>query len=296
MSALKPLILLLLISSLSACAGRAPVPPPLELRAWDAPGEPEAVILALHSFGDYSAAFRLAAPDLAAAGYQVYSFDQAGFGTRMLADGRWAGEDRLVADAAGAARRLAERHPGKPLFLLGESLGGAVAMLVASRHPEAPVNGLILAAPAVREGIRLRYGWNVLIASAATVAPGYHLDVERAPDDPDLEPAAARRRASDPLVMQQVRMDTYWGLIQLADSASDEAGLISVPTLLLYGDRDTSVPAVGIQRLRQRLGPHGDYQTFPQGPHLLLQGRHWPKVTTAIKRWAGARQHPDNRP
>ena len=285
MSALKPLILLLLIGGLSACAGRAPVPPPLELRTWDAPGQPKAVILALHSFGDYSAAFDLAAPDLAAAGYQVYAYDQAGFGARTLGDGRWAGEARLVADAADTARRLAERHT--PLFLLGESLGGAVAMLVASRHPEIPLSGLILAAPAVREGIRLRYGWNVLIASAATLAPGYHLEVERAPDDPHLAPAAARRRASDPLVMHEVRMDAYWGLIQLADSASDEAGRITVPTLLLYGDLDTSVPAVGIQRLRERLGARGDYRTFPRGPHLLLQGRQWPRITATIKRWAG---------
>ena len=78
MSALKPLILLLLIGSLSACAGRPPVPP-LELRAWDPPGQPKAVILALHSFGDYSAAFDLAAPDLAAAGYQVYGFDPVSY-------------------------------------------------------------------------------------------------------------------------------------------------------------------------------------------------------------------------
>ena len=199
---------------LSACAGAPPIPPPLEPRVWQAAGEPRGVILALHSFGDHAAAFNLAAPALAEAGYSVYAFDQAGFGTRNLND-RWAGEARLVDDAAGLARQLAERYPDRPLYLLGESLGGAVAMLMAARPPDLPVDGLILAAPAVREGIRLR-----------------------------------------------------------------------------YGGRDTSVPAVGIQRLRDRLGAHGDYQTFPQGPHLLLQGRHWPRVTATIKRWAGARATP----
>jgi len=292
MSAFKTLLALLFLTLLTACAGRATVPPPLELRAWDTPGEPKAVILALHSFGDYSAAFDLAAPDLAAAGYQVYSYDQAGFGRRMLPDGRWAGEERLIAEAVDTARHLGARHPDTPLFLFGESLGGAVAMLVASRHPEVPLAGLILAAPAVREGIRLRYGWNVLIASVATLAPRYPLDVTRSPDAPDMAPRAARRRADDPLVMQQVRMGAYWGLIKLADSASDEASRIQQPTLVLYGGKDDSVPAVGIRRLRQRLGPQGDYRNFPDGPHLLLQGRYWPRVTAVIESWI--KTHPDS--
>ena len=269
---------------LSACAGAPPIPPPLEPRVWPAAGEPRGVILALHSFGDHAAAFNLAAPALAEAGYSVYAFDQAGFGTRNLND-RWAGEARLVDDAAGLARQLAERYPDRPLYLLGESLGGAVAMLVAARHPDLPVDGLILAAPAVREGIRLRYGWNVLIAGAAAVAPGYRLTVSRPPDDPKLAPRAARRLAEDPRVMRRVRLDAYWGLIRLADQASDVAPALQPPTLVLYGGRDTSVPAVGIRRLNGHLAGHGDYRFFEDGPHLLLQGRHWSRVTDAILDW-----------
>ena len=276
--------------ALSACA-TVPAPPPPEPRIWSAEGPPRAVLVALHSFGDHDDAFNLAAPALADAGYTVYAFDQAGFGDRTLLDGRWAGEQRLVADAADLVRRAARQHPDRPLYLLGESLGGAVAILVAARHPELPVDGLILAAPAVREGIRLRYGWNVLIATAATLAPGYKLNVSRPPDDPRLAPAAARRLADDPQVMRRVRLDAYWGLIKLADSASDAAPELTRPTLVLYGGEDTSVPAISIRRLNQHLGERGDYRYFADGPHLLLQGRHWPAVVDAIEQWLATLPH-----
>lgn len=273
----------MLFSLIGGCASLPP-PPPLHLVDWPARAPEKGLIVALHSFGDHSVAFDYAAPKLAAAGYGVYAYDQAGFGHRDL-HGHWAGEHRLVSDAARAVALVAQRHPGKPIYLLGESLGGAVAMLAVTRHPELPVRGLILAAPAVREGIRLRYGWNLLIASVAAVAPGYLLTVNRPPDDPTLMPAAAERLHTDPLVMRQVRVDTYWGLIKLADSASDEAPEIDRPTLLLYGGEDHSVPAVSIQRLRDHLKNEVVYHFYPDEPHLLLQGRHWQKVTDDIIQW-----------
>lgn len=276
----------MLFSLLTGCASLPPVPP-LSLHDWPAKQPEKGVIVALHSFGDYSVSFDYAAPRLAAAGYSVYAYDQAGFGHRNLND-LWAGEHRLVADAARATALVAQQHPGEPIYLLGESLGGGVAMLAATRHPELPLKGLILAAPAVREGIPLRYGWNALIASAATLVPGYRLTVNRPPDDPTLIPQAAKRLHSDPLVMRKVRMDTYWGLIKLADSASDEAPQIDRPTLLLYGGKDTSIPAVSIKRLRGHLKDELVYHFYPDEPHLLLQGRHWKKVTDDIIQWLNA--------
>lgn len=274
---------LLTMLLLPACASQR-VAPPLEatIQHWPAQGEVRGVILGLHSFGDSSRAFALSGAALARSGYQVYSYDQAGFGKRTL-DGRWAGEQTLVDEAADLTQVLACRHR-QPVFLLGESLGGAVALLVASRQPDS-LAGVVLAAPAVREGIRLRYGWNALIASAATLAPGYRLTVDRQPDDPTLAPSSARRLAKDDSVMRRVRMDTYWGLIKLADSASDMATEVPVASLLLYGGEDGSVPAVGIQHLRERLGPQNRYRFYPQGPHLLLQGRHWSNVTETIQLW-----------
>ncbi|EKF75847.1 alpha/beta hydrolase [Alcanivorax hongdengensis A-11-3] len=269
---------------LTGCAHTPSIPPALSptVRLWQPDTAPRGVILGLHSFGDFSAAFDLTGQALARAGYVVQSYDQAGFGDRGL-HGHWAGETRLVDEACQQIHQLAD-HYQQPVFLLGESLGGAVAMLAARQCPQ-QVAGLILAAPAVREGIRFRYGWNLLIGSAAAVWPSYPLTVERDPQDPTLAPDSALRLAEDPRVMRQVRMDTYWGLIKLADSASDMAAQLRQPTLLLYGGKDESVPRAGIDHLRQHLAEHLSWHYYPQGPHLLLQSRQWQDVTDDIRQW-----------
>lgn len=260
------------------------IPEPLTdtVREWTPAGTPRGVILGLHSFGDFGAAFEQLGPWFADAGYVFVAYDQAGFGDR-LEQGRWAGERELVDDAVTQIRRLHQAH-SQPLFVLGESLGGAVAMLAAQQEPD-KVAGLVLAGPAVREGIRFRYGWNAAIATVATLAPGYALTVERSADDPTLSSASAQRLAKDPRVMREVRMDAYWGLIKLADSASDSASNLNVPTLLLYGGNDHSVPEAGINHLRDHLSAQGDYRFYPQGPHLLLQSREWQQVSQDILQW-----------
>ena len=98
----------------------------LGLMHWDAE-KPAAIIVALHGMSDYSNAFALPAPWWAAHGITTYAYDQRGFG-RSPETGLWAGGDvmrRDLDDFVGVVRR---RNPGLPVFVLGESMGGAVAM------------------------------------------------------------------------------------------------------------------------------------------------------------------------
>lgn len=288
---LRLITLVMLHGLLSACnllsdkrAEEPVAPAPLAdtLRQWQPVDNPDAVILGLHSFGDYGAAFDALGPYFADAGHLLVSYDQAGFGER-IEQGHWAGEEQLVSEAVAQIKQLYERHQ-RPVFLIGESLGGAVAILAALEVPD-KVAGMVLAGPAVREGIRLRYGWNAAIASAALLAPGYQLTVNRDPDDPNLAADSAQRLASDPRVIREVRMDAYWGLIQLADSASDQAPSLQTPSLLLYGGKDNSVPAAGISHLHDHLANQGEYRFYPEGPHLLLQSPRWQQVADDILDW-----------
>lgn len=98
----------------------------LPMRHWQ-PEEraPEAIIIALHGFNDYSNAFAAPGEYLSRHGIAVYAYDQRGFG-KTPQHGIWAGQENLTQDVEQMVRAVADLHPRIPIFLLGESMGGAV--------------------------------------------------------------------------------------------------------------------------------------------------------------------------
>jgi acylglycerol lipase len=290
------LFVTLLSLLLTGCAIPAPEPdqavrdaePVLELPGehWVAATDPRATILALHSFSDYHAAFDHLGPWLAERGVTVVGYDQRGFGDAPH-PGHWAGTEVMVDDAIRRAEAL-RADSDAPLYLLGESMGGAVAMLVAIRRPDL-VDGLILAAPAVREGIFIRYPYSFGLYLLASLAPGRIEHLNRDPEHPLLRPESAERLARDPNVIREVRMDTYQGLIRMADLASNRAPEVSQPVLLMYGGRDDSIPQVAVEHLREDWGKRVTWRFYPEAPHLLLQGRDWQRAAADIVDWVHSR-------
>ena len=68
---------------------------------------------------------------------------------------------------------------------------------------------------------------------------------------PSLDPEESRRFAEDPLILRHLSVGTYDSLIELANLATlaDPARL--PPTLLLYGELDTTIPPMAAVRLLQ---------------------------------------------
>ncbi len=171
----------------------------LPVRRWTATSPAKGAIIALHGYTDYSAAFEQLGPWLAGQGYDVLAYDQRGFGEAPH-PGIWAGTESLTADLEDAILVVRQEHPELPLYVLGESMGGSVAMVAAARMA-GPPDGLILAAPGVRDELPWRGFWDVAIWLGAHAAPGYTVDVDRngpSPLTPGFGAAPARRPAGDP--------------------------------------------------------------------------------------------------
>ncbi|HEX5078424.1 MAG TPA: alpha/beta fold hydrolase [Geminicoccaceae bacterium] len=253
----------------------------LPLIAWQPP-EPAAVMLGLHGYGDYRRAFRLVGPWLAARRIALFAYDQRGFG-ETESRGRWPGAAELIQDLVEAVLLLRERYPALPLYVIGESMGASVALAGLGRGEVAAVDRLILAAPAVRGQVPLRELHDLALRLGVLALPWLAVALRRGAR-PWLEPGEAARLADDPLILRQISVSAYDGLVELANMASEDPAVALPPTLLLYGELDATIPRIAIDDLALRL-PGVATRRYAERHHLLLHEKRVDAVLEDCLAW-----------
>lgn len=247
----------------------------LPLTVWT-PKEPaRAVILAVHGFNDYANAFEDAAKDWAEAGIITYAYDQRGFG-RAPDRGLWPGTATLVSDLETATRLIHARHPELPLYVLGESMGGAEVIVAAAEHRLPGAKGTILVAPAVRGRVTLNVFARAGLWFFAHTIPWLAGEPGGRPlFQPSDNIKMLIRYSRDPLVIKDTRIDTFYGLVNLMDDALAAAPFDDMPSLILIGAKDDLIPGGPSKLLLTRLPQvaPGDRRVavYPRGYHMLLR-------------------------
>jgi len=259
----------------------------LPLRSWPAEGPTRAVILGLHGFGDTANnAFARASRLFTAAGVAFYAYDQRGFGGAPH-HGVWPGPEALAQDAIRAARLIRERHPGVPLYLMGESMGGAVALVAAASADPPPVDGIILVAPAVEGRASMSWLSRSLLDFAAHTVPLLEIQNSAPGFAPTDSEEAMRGWGRDPLTYKQVRVDAVFGLVGLMDRAVAAAPQVRQPLLVLYGGEDRIIDAGPVRSLVRMLTDpaHQRAAYYPRGYHMLLRDRNRATVAQDVLAW-----------
>jgi alpha-beta hydrolase superfamily lysophospholipase len=239
-------------------------------RFWRA-NAPRAAVLLLHGACDYSGAFDEIAPKLARRGFTCLAYDQRGFGA-TASRGSWATVERLVEDAGDAVAFLRRRAGADlPLFIVGESMGGAVAVHAAAKYPALKSEGLVLVAPGALSSAvrRVFYEWAVRLLRFWR--RNSELVFERV-SGWELTPSAAIRLMGDPLVMTGIKPETFAGLVALGYGAVKEARKVKTPALTLVAGKDDLLRKACIGRLHANLAGDKRWIEFAGAPHMLL---HW---------------------
>jgi alpha-beta hydrolase superfamily lysophospholipase len=261
----------------------------LPLRRWLPKNETHAVLIALHGFNDYSKFFTTPAEYLSRAGIACFAYDQRGFGLTPKR-GLWAGHQAYVDDLQVLVRLLKQRYPKLPIYLLGESMGGAVIITAMGQTTMPAVNGIILSSPALWARETMPWYQTSLLWVAAHSVPWMVLTgkgvVKVTPSD---NIKMLRALWHDPWVIKGARVEAIYGLTDLMDAAFEKARSLHGNTLMLYGEKDDIIPKQPTyQFLQQFLTTDKANKTvaiYPNGHHLLLRDLKAPTTWQDIAAW-----------
>ncbi|MFN3720970.1 MAG: lysophospholipase [Rhizobium rhizophilum] len=104
---------------------------------------PRGIVIVCHGLAEHSRRYRAFAEALAAHGYHVYAHDHRGHGETTAADAalglfaRKDGYSKIIADVVAMRDLATNTNPGLPVILFGHSMGGLIALNVATEHPQA---------------------------------------------------------------------------------------------------------------------------------------------------------------
>jgi acylglycerol lipase len=262
--------------------------------SWLPISAPQSIIVGLHGFGDYSFnAFDASAKSFTMHGVAIYAYDHRGFGAAPHR-GLWPGASTLTADCAAVVTLIAEKYPGTPIFVMGESMGAAIALVLALRFPALPITGYILSAPGVRGRASTSEFSRAALEVAAPLIPAVGFSGSAPGFAPSDNEDAMRRWSRDPLTAKEFRVDLVYGLVDLMDQALDSASRFTNPALILYGAHDRIVPPDPLRRLLLAMPVNSDRRIayYRQGYHLLLRDRGRGLVVEDILSWMHNPQAP----
>ncbi len=248
---------------------------PLPYKTWLPTNGPiENIIIALHGFNDYSHFFEDTGVWLSKFGVASFAYDQRGFG-QSPNKGLWAGSLAMQKDLSSFIGLIKRQHPDIPIFVLGESMGGAVVMTSMAKKNSPKVSGLILVAPAVW-GIQTMpwyQRWALNVASYTVpwmTLTGRGLKIKPSDNIPMLI-----KLGKDPLIIKETRIDAIYGLSQLMGEALVSASEINQNVFILYGERDEIIPKEPTKLMLDQLtyspGKPHKLALYENGYHMLLR-------------------------
>lgn len=191
--------------------------------------------------------------------------------------------EACLADIEQGLKTLHKAYPGLPIFLVGESMGGAIAIQAGARYPDL-VNGLVSSVPSSteRSGSFLKSGAVIVFETAQSSNNQTEMSpviVDRAVASPDIR----RKIKGEPLNRSKLTKGELAQFELFMKETHDSAPLIErTPTMVLVADKDELVtPQGSLDLLREMTTPVKHLIVDGNSGHLMLEEK---QMTTDIER------------
>ena len=249
--------------------------------------EPWAALLCIHGLGLHKESFAPLGKRLSSLGIATYAMDVRGFGSWMnTKEHRQVDFEQTMRDVLASLKAMRQAHPDLPIVILGESMGGAIALQAAAIYPD-EIDGLIACVPS---GDRFgNKSTSMKVAMAFVRSPNKPMAIGRkivkqASTDQELrqdwsDDTQARLELS-PRELMQFQLFMNQNLVRAKD-------IRSTPTLIVQGANDHLVkPQSTIDIFNAISAPQKDLLLLGNSEHLIFEkGQFNDHVVDVLTSW-----------
>ncbi len=238
----------------------------------DSDRDTKVVLLCIHGLGLHKGTFEAFGKRLARDGVALYAIDIRGFG-------EWKNLARSQIDFPGslqdvniALKMIHAKHPQLPVVILGESMGGAIALHAAAMFPDL-ISGLVSSVPA---GDRFGQTEGEFKVGLHAILNGFHSEmnvgqgvVEQATKKDDLRATWE----NDPLGRMQLSPKELMDFQSFMNkNSTNAAGIKNMPVLFIQGMNDKLVRPAGTWKLYDALAtPQKELVFSKSAEHLIFE-------------------------
>lgn len=275
---------------------KTPTDAPLNapMASWLPPAgvKPRIAMLCIHGFSMHKGCYAAFGKEMAKNGIATYAIDMRGFGERKEIGGKVELDfDGSLVDIKASLEQIQMAHPGLPVIVLGESMGGAIALRTAALYPEL-VAGLISSVPAKDRFSLGDEGNKVMKAGFQTMLGGFNKQmtdaaasvVNKISEKEDLR----NTWKTDPLMRTSFSPKEFMQLDTFMSRNLDAAEMVTnTPVLFIQGSNDKLIRPAGTWKLFEKLSTSNRQMVLSKNSeHLIFEeGQFNPEDIKFVLTW-----------
>ncbi len=253
---------------------------------WKSPNPAKIIVVCIHGLGLCARAYKPLAQELSIAGIDGFGVNVRGFGPdRDKPEHAKLNCLETVGDVSELLKNIHKEHPDFKVYLVGESMGGALAIRIAAENPKL-VDGVICSAPAWKL-LKIRTtavkGVFELVLFRKHPGPAARGVIHQATTDPNL----TEHWLSDPSHKMKLSLKEATAFLRFVSKTDEFAKRLEQPILIVQGLNDHLVSPKSVSKLfRDIPSKNKTFLIDGKGEHLIFEeGNFSPVILEKLIGW-----------
>lgn len=250
---------------------------------------PKAIFVEIHGFAEHMGRYDYLVKRLNEGGISTYRFDNRGHGKSQGKRGHLENYMDFVADADRIVDIAKAENPGKPIYMMGHSMGGFITLLYGITYPN-KLSGQVLSGAASYYNEEVKGFKGLFMKLANRIKPDLYIKNDlssKLSRDQDV----VKRYRKDKLCFDKATAGFYYQfLVSGTDYLVKKLPKYEYSCLILHGGSDKIIPKEASVNLYESIGSvDKSIKIYPELYHEILNEKERDEVIDHVLQWTNER-------